>query len=355
MNLRSEQDLDKLLERGAPPLILIHSDAPLLREEAVARVRRALTADPEVERHAFRADEQIDYTVLRQELAAPSLFAPRRLFELHYGSDAPKDEGGKWLQEVAADPPPDVWLVISCGYQSKRDQKKKWFQAVAGAGATLALFAPRRHELGGWLKRRLAGYGLELDRDGLALLAERVEGNLEAAAGEVEKLALFAGSQGANRGGASRGGATLGADDVLAAVGDQARFSVFDLAEAALARDPDRAARALAALRAEAVALPPVIGALAKEVRNLIALQGCAARGEDLEAACTKRGIFPPRKQAIQKLARSLPDAEAELALVRLARADRVAKGAAEGDGWALVEAAVLALAGATELPALRA
>jgi DNA polymerase-3 subunit delta len=350
MNLRSEQDLDKLLERGAPPLILIHSDAPLLREEAVARVRRALTADPEVERHAFRADEQIDYAVLRQELAAPSLFAPRRLFELHYGSDAPKDEGGKWLQEVAADPPPDVWLVISCGYQSKRDQKKKWFQAVASAGATLALFAPRRHELGGWLKRRLAGYGLELDRDGLALLAERVEGNLEAAAGEVEKLALFAGSHGDNR-----AGATLGAADVLAAVGDQARFSVFDLAEAALTREPARCARAVAALRAEGVALPPVIGALAKEVRNLIALQGCAARGEDLEAACTKRGIFPPRKQAIQKLARSLPATQAELALVRLARADRVAKGAAEGDGWALVEAAVLALAGAGELPALRA
>ncbi|HKJ71169.1 MAG TPA: DNA polymerase III subunit delta, partial [Gammaproteobacteria bacterium] len=207
MNLRSEQDLDRLLERGAPPIVLIHSDAPLLREEAAARVRRALTADPEVERLAFRADESVDYAYLRQELAAPSLFAPRRLFELHYGDGAPKDEGGKWLQEVAAEPPPDAWLLITCGYQPKRDQQKKWFQAVAGAGAVLALFAPRRHELPGWLKRRLADRGLELDRDGLALLAERVEGNLEAAAGEVEKLVLFAGE----------GGARLGAEDVLAA------------------------------------------------------------------------------------------------------------------------------------------
>jgi DNA polymerase-3 subunit delta len=343
--LRSEQDLDRLLERGAPPLVLIHSDTPLLREEAAARVRRALTADPEVERYAFRADEQINYDALRQELAAPSLFAPRRLFEVHYGSEAPKDEGGKWLQEVAADPPPDAWLLITCGYQAKRDQKKKWFQAVEGAGATLALFAPRRHELPGWLQRRLAERGLTLDRDGLALLAERVEGNLEAAAGEVDKLALYAGDQ----------GGTLGTAEVLAAVGDQARFSVFDLAEAALAREPGRAARALAALRAEGVHLPPVIGALAKEVRNLIELQGCVRRGEDLEAACTKRGIFPPRKQSLQKLARALPGEQAEDALARLARADRMAKGVDEGDGWALLEAAVLALAGAPELPALQA
>lgn len=345
MSLRSEQDLDRLLERGAPPLILIHSDAPLLREEAATRVRRALTADPEVERHAFRADEQIDYAFLRQELAAPSLFAPRRLFEVHYGGDSPKDEGAKWLQEVAADPPPDAWVLITCGYQSKQAQKKKWFQAVDQAGATLALFAPRRHELPGWLKRRLGERGLAVDRDGLALLAERVEGNLEAAAGEVEKLALYTGGQGGN----------LGVDDVLAAVGDQARFSVFDLADATLAREPDRCVRAVAALRAEGVALPPVIGALAREVRNLIALQGCLARGEDLEAACRKRGIFPPRKQAMQGLARELPEEAAEQALIRLARADRVAKGAADGDGWMLVEAAVLALAGAPELPALRA
>lgn len=344
------QDLDRLLEREPPPLILVHSDAPQLREEALDRARRALTADPEVERHVYRADERLDYAALSQELAAPSLFAPRRLFELHYGDDAPKEEGARWLREVAADPPPDVWLLIGCGYQSKKDQQKKWFQAVEASGATLALFAPRRHELPGWLRGRLAERGLELDREGLALLAERVEGNLEAAAGEVEKLALYTGGQEGNR-----GSGILGADDVLAAVGDQARFSVFDLAEAALARDPARCARIVAVLRAEGVHLPPVIGALAKEVRNLIELQGCAVRGEDLEAACKKRGIFPPRKQAMIKLARSLPAAEAERALARLARADRAAKGLGEADPWALVEAAVLALAGGSDLPVLRA
>ncbi|SCX98814.1 DNA polymerase III subunit delta [Thiohalorhabdus denitrificans] len=342
MALRSVEELEKRLHGQPPPVILVHSDAPLLREEAAERVRSVLLADPEVERHAFRADDQVDYTAIRQELAAPSLFAPRRLVEIHYGGGAPKDEGGKWLQEYCADPAPDVVLLLTAGYQSKKDQQKKWFRAVEEAGLTLARFAPRRHELPDWLRGRAAGYGLELSPDALTLLAERVEGNLEAAAGEVEKLALYTG-----------GPARLDVDGVLAAVGDQARFSVFDLAEAALARDPRRTVRAVAALRAEGAELPAVVGAMAREVRNVIVLRDRHRRGGDLEAACKELKLFPPRKQAAQKLARNLGEGEAERVLAALARVDRMSKGAEAGDPWAALEDAALALAGVeTGLPA---
>jgi DNA polymerase-3 subunit delta len=337
MRLRSLEDLDRALGGDVPPVILVHSDAPLLREEACQQVRRALLADPAVERHAFRADEQVDYTAIRQEVNAPSLFAPRRLVEIHYGGDAPKGDGGKWLQEYAADPAPDVWLLLSTGYQSKSAQKKKWFQAVEGVGATLALFPPRAHELPRWLEQRLGRHGLRPSQDALALLAERVEGNLEAAAGEVEKLVLYAGE----------GAGELDVATVLAAVGDQARFSVFDLAEAALAQDPRRTVRAVEALRAEGAELPPLVGALAREVRNLIALRGAHQRGADLEALSRKLGLFPPRKQAAQRLARQLPEGAAEAVLQGLARVDRQSKGVENGDPWAALEGVVLQLAGA--------
>ncbi|HKL78227.1 MAG TPA: DNA polymerase III subunit delta [Gammaproteobacteria bacterium] len=337
MALRSLADLERLLQGQVPPVILVHSDAPLLREEACTQVRQALLADPDVERHAFRADEQADYTAIRQEVNAPSLFAPRRLVEIHYGGDAPKGDGGKWLQEYAADPAPDVWLLLSTGYQSKSAQKKKWFQSVEAAGATLALFPPRAHELPRWLEQRLGQHGLRPSRDALALLAERVEGNLEAAAGEVEKLVLYAGE----------GAGDLDVATVLAAVGDQARFSVFDLAEAALAQDARRVTRAVAALRAEGAELPPLVGALAREVRNLITLADAHRRNQDLEGLSRKLGLFPPRKQAAQKLARQLPEGTAEIALQGLACVDRQSKGAEAGDPWATLEGVVLTLAGA--------
>lgn len=342
MRLRSEADLDKALQGTPPPVILIHSDAPLLREEAAEKVRRSLAADPEVERIPFRAVEGLDYNAIREEVNAPSLFAPRRLIELHYGGAAPKEDGARWLGEYAGEPAPDVQLLVTCGYQNKGAQQKKWFQAVAKHGAVLALFAPRPDELPRWLRRRASERGLELDADALALLAERVEGNLEAAAGELEKLVLYNGGP----------GGSLSGDDVLAAVGDQARFSVFDLAEAALARDPERTARAVAALRSEGAEILPVVGALAREVRLLIALQYRIRQGGDPDAACREWKVLPWRQNPLKSLARTLSPGEAEAVLDQLARVDRMTKGAEPGDEWVHLEAAALRLAGAAELPA---
>jgi DNA polymerase-3 subunit delta len=336
MPLRSLEELDKRLKRGVPPVVLVHSDTPLLREEASARVRGAVLADGEAERHAFRGEESPDFDAIRRELAAPSLFASRRLVELHFGDASPGAEATALLADFAADPAPDAVLLVSAGYQSRAVQRKKWFKAVEGAGVSVGLFPPRREELPGWLAGRLRGHGLSADRDALALLAERVEGNLEAAAAEAEKLALYAGGA----------AGPLDADTVLAAVGDQARFTAFDLAEAAVAGSPERTRRALAVLRAEGVEPLPVIGALAREVRNLIRLRDRTSRGEDTETVCRDLKIFPPRKTAVQKRARRLQPGEGERVLARLARADDLAKSAGADATWRGLETAALALAG---------
>jgi DNA polymerase-3 subunit delta len=103
----------------------------------------------------------------------------------------------------------------------------------------------------------------------------------------------------------------------------------------------------VAALRAEGAELPPLVGALAREVRNLIALGDAHRRKQDLEGLSRKLGLFPPRKQAAQKLARELPEGAAETALQGLARVDRQSKGVESGDPWATLEGVVLGLAGA--------
>lgn len=336
MALRSLDDLAKRLTRGVPSVVLVHSDTPLLREDASARVRDAALADGDTERHAFRGEQAPDLEAVRRELTAPSLFAGRRLVELHFGDSAPGAETTALLKEYAGEPAPDAVLLVSCGYQGRQVQQRKWFRAVEAAGVTVGLFPPKREELPGWLAGRLRAHGLTADRDALNLLAERVEGNLEAAAGEVEKLVLYAGD--------ARG--PLDMATVLAAVGDQARFTAFDLAAAAVAESPERTRRALAALRAEGVAPLPVIGALAREVRNLIHLRDRTARGEDAEQICRELKVFPPRKAAVRQRSGRLGAGEGERVLARLARADELAKSAGDDATWRAVETAALALAG---------
>src|SRR3989304_76441 len=92
---------------------------------------------------------------------------------------------------------------------------------------------------------------------GAELLAHHMEGNLLAAAQEIEKLALLLG----------RGEVSL--DDIEGNLGDNARFSVFTLADACLRGGAAAILRILNSLRAEGVDPVLVLWALAREARSL--------------------------------------------------------------------------------------
>lgn len=338
MRLRSADDLAQRFAAQPPAVAVVHSNAALLREETAEAARAALREmDPEAERLPFWADDQLDLEAVRQAAEAPSLFAQRRLVELHLGDAPLKGETAKWLQAYAEAPVAEASVLVTCGYINKQAQGTAWFRAVDAAGVHLPLFAPNPDELPQWLAGRLRARGLEADRAAVMALAERVEGNLEAAAREVEKLILYLGGPG-----------RVDRDTVLTAVGENPRYSVFDLAEAAVAGQAERVARSLAVLRAEGAELLPMIGALAKEVRTLVSLAGRMRAGQSGEQAARARDlqILPQRQKPAVARARSLDEATAARILHLLAAADRRAKGMEDGDAWAAFEDAALALAG---------
>ncbi len=338
MRLKSEAELDHHLQTGLPPILLIHSDVPLLREEACSRVRAAFTMDPGSERQSFWVDDQLDYEHVYQEIHSLSLFAPRRLIELHFGGSTPSSEGARWLREYAAAPVAETSLLVTSGYVNQRARRQRWFQAVEQVGVTLALFPPDRTQLGSWLERRLRGRNLELTPEALKSLVERVEGNLEAAHQEVEKLALYT----------EQDGGPLGIGEVLEAVGDHAHYSAFDLTEAALQGEAERVVRILAVLRSENTRPSLLITILAREVRNLILLGACLREGGAVDEICRELQIFPPRKRVLLQRARTFSEEEAQQLLRRLAYADRLAKGIGVGDAWAVCEQVALELAEVT-------
>src|SRR5690606_10966178 len=104
---------------------------------------------------------------------------------------------------------------------------------------------------------RLRGRGLRADPAAVQRLAERVEGNLLAAAQEIDKLALLVDA-----------GQTLDVEKMDALVADAARYDVFRLVEATFSGQPKAVLRMLAGLRAEGdavAALMPIV------IRELLA------------------------------------------------------------------------------------
>src|SRR5699024_10719739 len=89
-------------------------------------------------------------------------------------------------------PPPDTLLLITCNEWSNK-HGGAWSRAIEKVGQVVIFWAPKASEWPRWVASRLRSRGVEATPDAVALLAERAEGNLLAAAQEVDKLAVLHG------------------------------------------------------------------------------------------------------------------------------------------------------------------
>ncbi len=333
MELKPEQ----LAARGEEPLLPVYLIAgpELLRVlEAADAVRAQARAQGIGEREVFDADgRDFDWGRLEASFNAPSLFSSRRLIELRLPGGKPGKEGAEVIGAFCAQPPPDVVLLITAGDWSKAHHGK-WVDAVVRAGALAVAWAIKPHELPGWIESRLRARGVRADRDAVQRLAERVEGNLLAAAQEIDKLALLGGE------------GSLDGEAMESLVADAARYDVFRLSDAMLAGQAPQVARILAGLRAEGEAVAALMPIVVKELLRTAALAKVQAGGGNLAAEMKAQGIWEskqaPFKRALQRHANPR---RWEGFAAEASRIDRIAKGRADGDAWVALERLLLAVA----------
>ncbi len=338
MRLRPDQ-LATHLRKALASLYLVHGEEVLLAQEAADAIRVAARERGHVERECLTVSAGFDWNALRQSLASPSLFASRRLLELRLGDAKPGETGSKALIECAARPAADVVLLVTAGKLDWQVQKGRWFTALESAGVAVAAQAVEARQLPAWIERRMRSRGLNPTADAVALLSERMEGNLLAAAQEIEKLLLLTDGQ------------PLGAEAILLAVGDCARYNIYDWVEAALLGQPERTARILSGLRGEGVEPALVNWALHREIRTLAALAFARDRRQGLEAVFAAHKVWEKRKPTLLQASQRLDLAGCRRLLRDCARADRLIKGIEPGSPWEALLDNGLRLAGVALLP----
>ncbi|MEH6416042.1 DNA polymerase III subunit delta [Pseudomonas sp. CGJS7] len=335
MELTPERLLAQLDQETLRPVYLIAGPEPLRVLEAADAVRAAARKQGIGEREIFEAEgnqREPDWNALSASFRAPSLFASRRLLELRLPSGKPGKEGAEVISDFCADPPHDVNLLITAGEWSKQ-HGGKWSEAVAKVGHLSVAWAVKPHELPEWIERRLRARGLRAERDAVQSLADRVEGNLLAAAQEVDKLALLSDGQ------------TLSLERMQELVADAARFDVFRVLDAAMNGQGAQVSRMLAGLRAEGEAVPALLGMVVMELQRTAALARVNARGGNISAEFKAQRIWDS-KQPMYRRALQRHDARRwEILLVQAGRVDRMAKGREAGDAWVALERLLLAVA----------
>ncbi|MCC3750584.1 MAG: DNA polymerase III subunit delta [Halorhodospira halophila] len=324
------ETLHRQLERGVLPRVcFIAGEEPLLQREAADAVRRAARETGHAEREVLDVDAGFDWGRLTEAAGSLSLFGDRRLLEVRMPGGKPGRDGAEALKSYCRDAPEDTVLLVTSGRLERSAREAAWARALAGAGIFVYCWPVPGRDMPRWVAERLRRAGLQADPEAAALIAERSEGNLLAADQAVEKLRLLVGS-----------GGGVDVETAAGALADSARYTVDDLADAALDGEWTRALRVLAALEEEGVQPPLILWALARDIRVAARL----AAGAD-EGVLQRERIWKRRAARLRNAARRRPVATWRQLLQRCHRVDRAIKGLPPGEPWEQLRALVSRLA----------
>ncbi len=310
------------LAHGLAPLYALVGSEPLAQRECLDAIRAAARSQGYDERTSLSVERNFNWQQLQNFGQSISLFASRRLLELHIPSGKPGVEGGKALQSLASSPIPDTTVVIILPTLEREAKNSAWFSKLETQAHTVTLSDLAPSQLPKWIANRLAAQGQTASAQTLEFLANQVEGNLLAANQEVQKLGLLY----------PQGELTDSA--VREAVLNVARFDAFQLGEAVLQGDAERTARILQGLQDEGENAVAVMNPLMWVLRPLASIKQAEMRGENLNQAMVSARIYGDRQAQVKRALSRLSLRQLEAAVQKLAEIDRIAKGVMQGDAW---------------------
>ncbi|MGI9251218.1 MAG: DNA polymerase III subunit delta [Pseudohongiellaceae bacterium] len=345
MKLTPEK-LASALKNEQFPMVWLSGDEPLLIQEAADSVRGHYRKLGFEEREILYVDSNFKWEQFRQSIGNLSLFASQRIIELRLSSSKLDDAGKAALEHYLDNASAEYLVLIISPRIEGAAMKSKWFSAIESRTAVVRVWPIAREQLGRWLERRLRQSGIHADKEAVVLLMDRVEGNLLAAIQEIEKLKLLAGTE-------PDAAIQLDAKTVMQAVADSSRFNAYHTVDAALLGDAARTQHTLHSLRAEGTFPLVILGAVNREIRNLLPMIEQRDQGEPIASVMKSRFIMFNRKQAVGAALERLQIGDIRALLEHARLIDQAIKGMSDANPWDELSLLLLRLSGVRPVTSL--
>lgn len=311
------QQLSAHLEKSLLPIYLVSGDEPLQVDEAMQRLRASAAQQGFLERSVFYVERGFRWDQLGEQTSNLSLFAEKKMIELRLSSVKLGIDGGKALQAYCERMPEDVFLLIQSGKLDKAAIKTKWVSAINTMGGLLRIWDLSGNDLINWTQSRLRSEKLADDRQMAEYISSRAEGNMFAAAQEIEKMALL----------------QLGEDasaSVQPWLADQSKYTVFDLVDKILGNDRNKVLAVLKQVRADSLAPTLVVWGLAELLRAIIF---CVNQGQR-KSGSIQNAFYFSKRDRIQSKSHKFTVEQLYSLLSKCAGLDQAIKGRASADVW---------------------
>ncbi len=313
-------ELPGLLKKGLAPFYLISGEEPLQRMEATDMIRAAADRAGYRNREFFFVEGDFDWNTLTLSSGNVSLFGGKQFLDIRLQTNKLGSAGAAFLQSVLDTPCDDRLFLVQA---DKADGRLAWVKKAAKAGVWVQVYQKNMRDMKAWLGERALRAGLTAEDGVIHFIAQYSEGNMLAAAQEVDKLGLSVKDK-------SR---AIRLQDVEQAITNSAHYTVWDLADAVAVGDAHRAVRILCGLETDNAPLPLVIWALADQFRKMAAMQQQIAEGASPESAL--RSVWKSRQPVLRKaLARKLRPGWWNEMLHGCYQVDKAIKGHGQDESW---------------------
>jgi len=181
--------------------------------------------------------------------------------------------------------PPDTTLALFAREESRAKVPEALLKAVERAGGQIAVeSAVKPWELSGWTRDQAQRLGISLDSRASKTLVDQVGERPQRLLRELEKLAL-----------AVEPPASVGAEEIQELAAHSVEHRGYALADALLEGDRRTALALLVSLRAQGEALPGLLYAMARRMRDAVAVAHRLAAGEAPASIKGSLRPMPPR------------------------------------------------------------
>lgn len=276
------------------PVYLVLGDEPLQKQQSVDAIRQACIKQGFDERISLHQDAQFRWHELTSCGQNLSLFSQRQLIELELTSLKPGQEGSKAFTQFLDNQSSDTILLIHGPKAAMDTQKAKWFKKLEQAGLFVSVNQPQGRHFSQWAQQAAQTKQLRFEQDALAKFCQMFEGNLLAADQELDKLSLALGQQ------------TITNELLKERVTNQARYNLFELQDAFLGGNTNKALAILSSLKNEALEPQLLFWAFSRELELLVTLKGAQLKRQPLNKIYQQARVWQSRQSifesALQRL-----------------------------------------------------
>lgn len=314
------------------PIYIVGGQEPLLIAEACDIIRKSARKAGFENREVYHIDKQFDWSVISSSAQEMSLFGDKKLIEIRLDSSKPGDKGARALNKLCNQLSTDNLIIVQCGKLEKATKNSKWFKTIEKHGGSVVTWPIKSQQLVSWLHKRLQQNGFETSLDTANTLANRVEGNLLAAAQEIEKLKLRFDA------------GPISNEVILESVTDNTKYSIFTLIDHSIAGKTAKSLQMLSKARLEGIEIHVIAASFTRELRTLCHAAEALHNGDNVERILNHYRIFDSRKGLVSNAIRRLNHNKLKRCLALIQRIDAACKGYGQGDPWLGVQQLIVQL-----------